>query len=305
MHSKMMHDPFRIRVPHATTPPPVPEQVVVPAPPAQGPPPRSMNRLKAKGLRTIIEENRWIEAGANIEKKDLNVAARRARGPRDEKKDVQVIPTTSTDIHRIEAEYLKDEVEKKKASLVDSSPAIDIETLPAKAVFPTLAPSLRCYCLPTSTHLGCDTTDGAAHSTDRRASRLEATVPGMIERTLIVVVTPYSVSIDTLAARIAVCERGHGATDEVTALKPAIAELIKDVDQLNSTVMSMIFGTVDIPNMLADSDVPPSTTGDEISLAYTSMAGSSGASVAVTPGTDAQDQSVALGIDSPTDEATV
>jgi len=50
----------------------------------------------------------------------------------------------------------------------------------------------------------------------------------------------------------------------VTALKAAIAELGKDVDQLKSTDMSMIFGTVEIPDIPADSDVPPATTGDEV-----------------------------------------
>jgi len=85
-----------------------------------------------------------------------------------------------------------------------------------------------------------------AHCTDRRASRIEPTVPGMIERSLTNVMTPLSVFIDALATRIAVCEKGQGATNEVMALKAAIAELRNDVDQLKSTDMSMIFGTVKI-----------------------------------------------------------
>lgn len=55
MLSKRLNDLFRIWIPH-TTPPPVPDKIVVPTPSAQVPPSWPMNRLKGEGLKTIIEE---------------------------------------------------------------------------------------------------------------------------------------------------------------------------------------------------------------------------------------------------------
>lgn len=57
LRSERMNNPSRIKNPLPTaTSPPIVEQYVVPTSPIQGPPPKSMNRLKTERLRTIIEK---------------------------------------------------------------------------------------------------------------------------------------------------------------------------------------------------------------------------------------------------------
>lgn len=67
-----------------------------------------------------------------------------------------------------------------------------------------------------------------AYSVDSSAVKLEASIPGMIQTTLVDDVTRLSVTINTFVARIALCYRSQGTTKEVTSFKAAIAALRRD-----------------------------------------------------------------------------
>ncbi|XP_049391519.1 uncharacterized protein LOC125855911 [Solanum stenotomum] len=103
-----------------------------------------------------------------------------------------------------------------------------------------------------------------AYFSNRRAARLEASIPVMILASLDDVVILLSATIYAITAWIAVCEHGQGATEEVTTLKATIAALRRDVDQLKSSDMSMIFGTMEIPDVPVDPAMPPPTTCEDV-----------------------------------------
>uniref|UniRef100_M1DEU7 Putative plant transposon protein domain-containing protein n=1 Tax=Solanum tuberosum TaxID=4113 RepID=M1DEU7_SOLTU len=136
---------------------------------------------------------------------------RHAGVPRDPANDKEVIPSSSMDIQRIEAEFTREEVERRRATPADTSAEVNIDSLSVQAPSPTPAFEPSAYRI---TQAIIPKMGQLAYSADVRATRLERSVPEMIDKAILAALTPLHTYVDTLIVRVIAFDSRQGEASE-------------------------------------------------------------------------------------------
>uniref|UniRef100_M1DQQ3 Putative plant transposon protein domain-containing protein n=1 Tax=Solanum tuberosum TaxID=4113 RepID=M1DQQ3_SOLTU len=186
---------------------------------------------------------------------------RRAGVPQDTVRYIEVTPSSSTDIWHIEAEFIKEEDDGRRAVPTDISLDVDVGSLPTEAYSPTPTSCPSGTSAPSSSSQAPDTSSSSlpisitkamiikmgrfAQLVDTWATRVERSISGMIKGAILAALTPLKSSVEPLTVRFTASESRQGESFEVTVLKAEVADLRKDIDYRKYTNFSTLIGKAD------------------------------------------------------------